>query len=203
VGPPRLIPTAAQSDYFDAERSKRLKFLTTTLRFRAGDHADIYKHWLAGELILQYVNRSRHVRIKAFTDQRNAVKTQICGLRLSIYVRGSDRVQAGSRRWKLVFTRFYSSQCYPFRENGPFFGHFRRATPIADLVDIGNQLILFTFCRTALIPSILFVSLLSLNLDLVTLRNLGSGLWFLVLLLLLLLGCPALWSKFSESKRYP
>jgi IS4 transposase len=70
--------------YFDAERSKRLKFLTNNLTLPARTIADIYRQRWQVEPFFKWIKQ--HLRIKAFYGtSENAVKTQIW-IAVSIYV---------------------------------------------------------------------------------------------------------------------
>jgi hypothetical protein len=70
--------------YFDAERNKRLKFLTNNFTLPARTIADIYRQRWQVELFFKWIKQ--HLRIKAFYGtSENAVKTQIW-IAVSIYV---------------------------------------------------------------------------------------------------------------------
>ena len=70
--------------YFDAERSKRLKFLTNNLTLPARTIADIYRQRWQVEPFFKWIKQ--HLRIKAFYGtSENAVKTPIW-IAVSIYV---------------------------------------------------------------------------------------------------------------------
>ena len=70
--------------YFDAERSKRLKFLTNNFTLPARTIADLYRQRWQVELFFKWIKQ--HLRIKAFYGtSENAVKTQIW-IAVSIYV---------------------------------------------------------------------------------------------------------------------
>ena len=70
--------------YFDAERSKRLKFLTNNFTLPARTIADIYRQRWQVEPFFKWIKQ--HLRIKAFYGtSENAVKTQIW-IAVSIYV---------------------------------------------------------------------------------------------------------------------
>jgi IS4 transposase len=70
--------------YFDAERSKRLKFLTNNFTLPAQTIADLYRQRWQVELFFKWIKQ--HPRIKAFYGtSENAVKTQIW-IAVSIYV---------------------------------------------------------------------------------------------------------------------
>ena len=70
--------------YFDAERSKRLKFLTNNFTLPAQTIADLYRQRWQVELFFKWIKQ--HLRIKAFYGtSENAVKTQIW-IAVSVYV---------------------------------------------------------------------------------------------------------------------
>jgi hypothetical protein len=70
--------------YFDAEKEKRLKFLTNNFALPALTIAQIYKYRWQVELFFKWIKQ--HLRIKAFYGtSENAVKTQIW-IAVSVYV---------------------------------------------------------------------------------------------------------------------
>jgi len=70
--------------YYDAEREKRLTFITNHLRLPAITVADLYKRRWQGETFFKWIKQ--HLRIKRFYgNSENAVKTQIC-IAISVYV---------------------------------------------------------------------------------------------------------------------
>jgi hypothetical protein len=76
--------TLRKVSYFDAERNKRLKFLTNNFTLPARTIADIYRQRWQIELFLKWIKQ--HLRIKAFYGtSENAVKTQIW-IAVSVYV---------------------------------------------------------------------------------------------------------------------
>src|SRR5713101_18807 len=76
--------TLRKVSYFDAERNKRLKFLTNNFVLPARTIADIYRQRWQVELFFKWIKQ--HLRIKAFYGtSENAVKTQIW-IALSMYV---------------------------------------------------------------------------------------------------------------------
>ena len=76
--------TLRKVSYFDAERNKRLKFLTNNFTLPARTIADIYRQRWQIELFFKWIKQ--HLRIKAFYGtSENAVKTQIW-IAVSVYV---------------------------------------------------------------------------------------------------------------------
>ncbi len=76
--------TLRRVSYFDAETSKRLKFLTNNFALPAQTIAQIYKPRWQVELFFKWIKQ--HLRIKAFYGtSENAVKTQIW-IAVSVYV---------------------------------------------------------------------------------------------------------------------
>lgn len=76
--------TLRKVSYFDAERNKRLKFLTNNFTLPALTIAQIYKCRWQVELFFKWIKQ--HLRIKAFYGtSENAVKTQIW-IAVSVYV---------------------------------------------------------------------------------------------------------------------
>jgi len=70
--------------YYDAERKKRLTFITNHLRLPAITVAELYKHRWQVETFFKWIKQ--HLRIKRFYgNSENAVKTQIC-IAISVYV---------------------------------------------------------------------------------------------------------------------
>ena len=76
--------TLRKVSYFDAERNKRLKFLTNNFTLPARTIADIYRQRWQIELFFKWIKQ--HLRIKSFYGtSENAVKTQIW-IAVSVYV---------------------------------------------------------------------------------------------------------------------
>jgi len=70
--------------FYDAEREKRLTFITNHLRLPAITIADLYKRRWQVEIFFKWIKQ--HLRIKRFYGtSENAVKTQIC-IAVSVYV---------------------------------------------------------------------------------------------------------------------
>ena len=70
--------------YYDAERNKRLKFLTNNFTLPALTIAQLYKQRWQVELFFRWIKQ--HLRIKAFYGtSANAVRTQIW-IAVSVYV---------------------------------------------------------------------------------------------------------------------
>jgi hypothetical protein len=154
--------------YFDAERSKRLKFLTNNFTLPARTIADIYKQRWYVELFSD--GSSSICAIKAFyRTSENAVKTQIW-IAVSIYVlvaivhkrlgleaRSSLINGSGPLKTKGLGSSYpiyeTSSSLYQILqilsvtlfEKTAILRALQACDSDSDLVDIGNQLILFNF----------------------------------------------------------
>jgi uncharacterized protein DUF4372/DDE family transposase len=127
--------------YFDAERSKRLKFLTNNFTLPARTIADIYRQRWQVELFFKWIKQ--HLRIKAFYGtSENAVKTQIW-IAVSIYV----LVAIVRKRLGLEASLYQILQILSVTlfEKTPILRALQACDSDSDLVDIGNQLILFNF----------------------------------------------------------
>ena len=127
--------------YFDAERSKRLKFLTNNFTLSAQTIADIYKQRWQVELFFKWIKQ--HLRIKAFYGtSENAVKTQIW-IAVSIYV----LVAIVRKRLGLEASLYQILQILSVTlfEKTPILRALQPSDSDSDLFDIGNQLILFDF----------------------------------------------------------
>ena len=127
--------------YFDAERSKRLKFLTNNFTLPARTIADIYKQRWQVELFFKWIKQ--HLRIKAFYGtSENAVKTQIW-IAVSIYV----LVAIVRKRLGLEASLYQILQILSVTlfEKTAILRALQACDSDSDLVDIGNQLILFNF----------------------------------------------------------
>jgi hypothetical protein len=127
--------------YFDPERSKRLKFLTNNFTLPARTIADIYKQRWQVELFFKWIKQ--HLRIKAFYGtSENAVKTQIW-IAVSIYV----LVAIVRKRLGLEVSLYQILQILSVTlfEKTPILQALQTCDSDSNLVDIGNQLILFNF----------------------------------------------------------
>ena len=127
--------------YFDAERSKRLKFLTNNFTLPARTIADIYRQRWQVELFFKWIKQ--HLRIKAFYGtSENAVKTQIW-IAVSIYV----LVAIVCKRLGLEASLYQILQILSVTlfEKTPILRALQACDSDSNLVDIGNQLILFNF----------------------------------------------------------
>jgi hypothetical protein len=127
--------------YFDPERSKRLKFLTNNFTLPARTIADIYRQRWQVELFFKWIKQ--HLRIKAFYGtSENAVKTQIW-IAVSIYV----LVAIVRKRLGLEVSLYQILQILSVTlfEKTPILQALQACDSDSNLVDIGNQLILFNF----------------------------------------------------------
>jgi len=127
--------------YFDPERSKRLKFLTNNFTLPARTIADIYKQRWQVELFFKWIKQ--HLRIKSFYGtSENAVKTQIW-IAVSIYV----LVAIVRKRLGLEASLYQILQILSVTlfEKTPILQALQARDSDSNLVDIGNQLILFNF----------------------------------------------------------
>jgi Domain of unknown function (DUF4372)/Transposase DDE domain len=127
--------------YFDPERSKRLKFLTNNFTLPARTIADIYRQRWQVELFFKWIKQ--HLRIKAFYGtSENAVKTQIW-IAVSIYV----LVAIVRKRLGLEASLYQILQILSVTlfEKTPILRALQACDSDSNLVDIGNQLILFNF----------------------------------------------------------
>jgi hypothetical protein len=125
--------------YFDPERSKRLKFLTNNFTLPARTIADIYRQRWQVELFFKWIKQ--HLRIKAFYGtSENAVKTQIW-IAVSIYV----LVAIVRKRLGLEVSLYQILQILSVTlfEKTPILQALQACDSDSNLVDIGNQLILF------------------------------------------------------------
>jgi len=126
--------------YFDAERNKRLKFLTNNFTLPARTIADIYRQRWQVELFFKWIKQ--HLRIKAFYGtSENAVKTQIW-IAVSIYV----LVAIMRKRLGLEASLYQILQILSVTlfEKTPILQALQAPNSDSDLFDIGNQLILFS-----------------------------------------------------------
>ena len=125
--------------YFDAERSKRLKFLTNNFTLPAQTIADLYRQRWQVELFFKWIKQ--HLRIKAFYGtSENAVKTQIW-IAVSIYV----LVAIVRKRLELEASLYQILQILSVTlfEKTPILRALQNCNSQSDLLDCSNQLILF------------------------------------------------------------
>src|SRR6266849_3100110 len=126
-------------NYFDAERNKRLKFLTNNFTLPARTIADIYRQRWQVELFFKWIKQ--HLRIKAFYGtSENAVKTQIW-IAVSIYV----LVAIVRKRLGLEVSLYQILQILSVTlfEKTPILQALQACDSDSNLVDYSNQLILF------------------------------------------------------------
>src|SRR5664279_529714 len=127
--------------YFDAERSKRLKFLTNNFTLPAQTIADLYRQRWQVELYFKWIKQ--HLRIKAFYGTReNAVKTQI-------WIAGSVYMLVAIVRKRLGLEaslhQILQILSLTLFENTPILCAFQGIDENANFAENGNQLILFDF----------------------------------------------------------
>ena len=125
--------------YFDADRSKRLKFLTNNFTLPAQTIADLYRQRWQVELFFKWIKQ--HLRIKAFYGtSENAVKTQIW-IAVSIYV----LVAIVRKRLELEASLYQILQILSVTlfEKTPILRVLQNSNSQSDLLDCSNQLILF------------------------------------------------------------
>jgi transposase len=130
-----------KASYFDTERNKRLRFLTNNFTLPARTIADIYRQRWQVELFFKWIKQ--HLRIKAFYGtSENAVKTQIW-IAVSIYV----LVAIVRKRLGLEASLYQILQILSLTlfEKTPILRALQACDSDNDLVDSGNQLILFNF----------------------------------------------------------
>ena len=131
--------TLRKVSYFDAERSKRLKFLTNNFTLPARTIADIYRQRWQVELFFKWIKQ--HLRIKAFYGtSENAVKTQIW-IAVSVYV----LVAIVRKRLGLEASLYQILQIpsVTLFEKTPILRALQSSGSQSDLLDYSNQLILF------------------------------------------------------------
>jgi transposase len=125
--------------YFDAERNKRLKFLTNNFTLPARTVADIYRQRWQVELFFKWIKQ--HLRIKAFYGtSENAVKTQIW-IAVSIYVLVAivrKRLGLGASLYQIL--QILSVTLF---EKTPILRALQTHDSQPDLLDYANQFILF------------------------------------------------------------
>ena len=127
--------------YFDAEKEKRLKFLTNNFALPALTIAQIYKCRWQVELFFKWIKQ--HLRIKAFYGtSENAVKTQIW-IAVSVYV----LVAIVRKRLGLEASLYQILQILSLTlfEKVPILQALEASDSQENLVTDPNQLILFDF----------------------------------------------------------
>jgi len=127
--------------YLDVETRKRFKFLTNNFTLPALTIAQIYKCRWPVELFFKWIKQ--HLRIKAFFGtSENAVKTQIW-IAVSVYV----LVAIVRKRLQLEASLYQILQILSVTlfEKTPILRALQASDSENDLVDAGNQLILFDF----------------------------------------------------------
>jgi hypothetical protein len=127
--------------YLDVKTRKRFKFLTNNFTLPALTIAHIYKCRWQVELFFKWIKQ--HLRIKAFFGtSANAVKTQIW-IAVSVYV----LVAIVRKRLGLEATLYQILQILSVTlfEKTPILQALQASDSDFDLVDHGNQLILFDF----------------------------------------------------------
>jgi transposase len=127
--------------YFDTVTGKRLKFLTNNFTLPALTIAQIYKQRWQVELFFRWVKM--HLRIKAFYGtSENAVKTQIW-IAVSMYV----LVAIVRKRLRMEASLYQILQIFSLTlfEKTPSLQALQTSDCETDLLDPGNQLILFNF----------------------------------------------------------
>lgn len=128
-------------NYFDAETNQRLGFLTNNFTLPALTITQIYKCRWQVELFFKWIKQ--HLRIKAFFGtSENAVKTQIW-IAVSVYV----LVAIVRKRLELDASLYQILQILSLTlfEKTPILQAIQASDSQEELVDPGNQLILFDF----------------------------------------------------------
>jgi hypothetical protein len=127
--------------YLDVETGKRLKFLTNNFALPARTIADIYKQRWQVELFFKWIKQ--HLRIKRFLGtSENAVKTQIW-IAVSVYVLVAIlRKRLGLEASLYQILQILSVTLF---EKTPILRALHASDSCNDLLDPGNQLILFDF----------------------------------------------------------
>ena len=131
--------TLRKVSYFDAERSKRLKFLTNNFTLPARTIADLYRQRWQVELFFKWIKQ--HLRIKAFYGtSENAVKSQIW-IAVSMYV----LVAIVRKRLELEASLCQILQILSVTlfEKTPILRALQNSNSQSDPLDYSNQLILF------------------------------------------------------------
>jgi IS4 transposase len=138
----KVYPDALRRvSYFDAETNQRLKFLTNNFALPAITIARIYKCRWQIELFFKWIKQ--HLRIKAFFGtSENAVKTQIW-IAVSVYV----LVAIVRKRLGLDASLYQILQILSLTlfEKTPILQALQASDSQEELIDPGNQLILFDF----------------------------------------------------------
>ena len=127
--------------YFDAETNQRLRFLTNNFALPALTITQIYKCRWQVELFFKWIKQ--HLRIKAFFGtSENAVKTQIW-IAVSVYV----LVAIVRKRLGLDASLYQILQILSLTlfEKTPILQALQASDSHEELLDPGNQLILFDF----------------------------------------------------------
>ena len=127
--------------YFDAETNQRLRFLTNNFALPALTITQIYKCRWQVELFFKWIKQ--HLRIKAFFGtSENAVKTQIW-IAVSVYV----LVAIVRKRLGLDASLYQILQILSLTlfEKTPILQALQASDSQEELLDPGNQLILFDF----------------------------------------------------------
>jgi len=142
IGSVKVYPeTLRRVSYLDVETRKRFKFLTNNFTLPAITIAQIYKSRWQVELFFKWIKQ--HLRIKAFYGtSENAVKTQIW-IAVSVYV----LVAIVRKRLTLPLSLYQILQILSVTlfEKTPILQALQARDSDSNLVDIGNQLILFNF----------------------------------------------------------
>jgi Domain of unknown function (DUF4372)/Transposase DDE domain len=142
IGSATAYPDALRRiSYFDAETNNRLKFLTNNFTLPALTIAQIYKCRWQVELFFRWIKQ--HLRIKAFFGtSENAVKTQIW-IAVSVYVLVAIvRKRVGLEPSLYQILQILSVTLF---EKTPILRALDASGSHNDLLDPGNQLILFDF----------------------------------------------------------
>jgi len=142
IGSATAYPDALRRiSYFDAETNNRLKFLTNNFTLPALTIAQIYKCRWQVELFFRWIKQ--HLRIKAFFGtSENAVKTQIW-IAVSVYVLVAIvRKRVGLQPSLYQILQILSVTLF---EKTPILRALDASGSHNDLLDPGNQLILFDF----------------------------------------------------------
>ena len=138
----KVYPDALRRvSYLDVETRKRFKFLTNNFTLPALTIAQIYKCRWQVELFFKWIKQ--HLRIKAFFGtSENAVKTQIW-IAVSVYV----LVAIIRKRLRLEASLYQILQILSVTlfEKTPILQALQASDSCFELVDPGNQLILFDF----------------------------------------------------------
>jgi Domain of unknown function (DUF4372)/Transposase DDE domain len=132
--------TLRKVSYFDAERNKRLKFLTNNFTLPARTIADIYRQRWQVELFFKWIKQN--LRIKAFYGtSENAVKTQIW-IAVSMYVLVAImRERLGLEASLYQILQILSVTLF---EKTPIVRALQSSNSHSDLLDYSNQLMLFS-----------------------------------------------------------